>query len=327
MNSKMVLGQYYNSNSWVHRLDPRLKIIALFVYMIAIFLVDNIYSLLCFLGFTLIIVFTTKVPFIKFLNNLLMLVYVFMFMFIFQVLFRKTGTLLVSWNFTLTVFNLVTSIVLLVLFFLSNKIIKKCRFLIFMGIIVGSFVLQYYYKVTPVIANYHIDIYDDSLNVALFVLIRIVAIIFTSALLTLTTKPIELNQGLEKLLSPLKLIKLNPAVFCMMVSIALRFIPTLINEANKILRAQASRGVDFQEGNFSQKIKQVIALIVPMFAIAYRKAIDLADAMEARGYDPDSKRTSMEVLHFRFVDYFCLIFINLLLVAIILLKIFIPGLI
>lgn len=327
MNSKMVLGQYYNSNSWFHRLDPRVKIIALFVYMITIFLVDSIYTLLGFLGFTLIIVFTTKVPIMKFLQNLLMLVYVFVFMFIFQVLFRKTGTLLVTWQFTLTVFNLVLSIVLLVLFFLSNKIIRKGRFLIFIAIIVGSFLLQYYYKATPVIANYNIEIYDDSLRVASFVLVRIIAIVFTSALLTLTTKPIELNQGLEKLLSPLKLIKLNPAIFGMMVSIALRFIPTLINEANKILRAQASRGVDFKEGNIGQKIKQVIALIVPMFAIAYRKAIDLADAMEARGYDPDSPRTSMEELHFKWPDYVVIIFINVVLIATILLKIFLPGII
>ena len=252
---------------------------------------------------------------------------IFIFMFIFQVLFRKTGTLLVTWNFTLTVFNLVISIVLLVLFFLSNKIIKKCRFLLFIAIIVGSFLLQYYYKATPVIVNYNIEIYDDSLNVALFVLIRIVAIVFTSALLTLTTKPIELNQGIEKLLAPLKLIKLNPAVFGMMVSIALRFIPTLINEASKILKAQASRGVDFKEGNVGQKIKQVVALIVPMFAIAYRRAIDLADAMEARGYDPDSERTSLEVLKFKTPDYIVIIFINLVLVATILLKIFMPGII
>lgn len=327
MNSKMVLGQYYNSNSWVHRLDPRLKIIALFVYMIAIFLVDNIYVLLGFLGFTLLIVFTTKVPFIKFLRNLMMLVYVFLFMFIFQVLFRKTGNLLATWDFTLTVFNLSVSVVALILFFLSNRIIKKGRFLIFLMIIVGSFLLQHYYINTTVITTYKIEIYDDSLSVATFVLVRIIAIIFTSALLTLTTKPVELNQGLEKLLSPLKAIKLNPAVFCMMVSIALRFIPTLINETNKILKAQASRGVDFKEGRLSQKIKQVIALIVPMFAIAYRRAIDLADAMEARGYDPDCERTSMEVLHFKAIDYVSLIVINLVLIAIILLKIFIPGLI
>ena len=327
MNSKMVLGQYYNSNSWFHRLDPRVKIIALFVYMIALFLVDSIYTLLGFLGFTLIIVFTTKVPFIKFIQNLLMLVYVFLFMFIFQVLFRKTGTLLVTWNFTLTIFNLITTIVLLVLFFLSNKIIRKGRFLLFIAIIVGSFLLQYYYKATPVIANYNIEIYDDSLNVALFVLVRIIAIVFTSALLTLTTKPTELNQGIENLLSPIKIIKLNPAIFGMMVSIALRFIPTLINEASKILKAQASRGVDFKEGNIGQKIKQVIALIVPMFAIAYRRAIDLADAMEARGYDPDSERTSMEVLKFQRADYIVFVFINLVLLTTILLKIFIPGLI
>lgn len=327
MNSKMVLGQYYNSNSWVHRLDPRLKIIFLFVYMIALLLVNNIYALFGFLGFTLIIVFTTKVPIIKFLKNLMMLVYVFLFMFIFQVLFRKTGTLLVTWNFTLTVLNLIISIVMLILYFLSSKIIKKCRFLLLVAIIVGSFLLQYFFITTPVIVNYNIEIYDDGLSVASFVFVRMVAIIFTSALLTLTTKPIELNQGLEKLLSPLKLIKLNPAVFCMMVQIALRFIPTLINEASKILKAQASRGVDFNEGGFGQKIKQVIALIIPMFSIAYRRANDLADAMEARGYDPDSERTSMEVLHFRFIDYVSLIFINLVLIAIILLKIFIPGLV
>ena len=327
MNSKMVLGQYYNSNSWVHRLDPRLKIIALFIYMIAIFLVNNVYVLLGFLGFTLLIVLTTKVPFIKFLRNLMMLVYVFMFMFIFQVLFRKTGTLLVTWNFTLTVTNLIISVAALIIFFLSNKIIKRGRFLIFIGIIVGSFVLQYYYIETPIIVNYKIEVYDDSLSVATFVLIRIIAIVFTSALLTLTTKPVELNQGLEKLLSPLKVIKLNPAVFCMMVSIALRFIPTLINETNKILKAQASRGLDFKEGRILQKIKQVIALIVPMFAIAYRRAIDLADAMEARGYDPDSERTSMEVLKFKTSDYISIIFMNLVLVGIILLKIFIPGII
>ena len=327
MNSKMVLGQYYNSNSWVHRLDPRLKIIVLFIYMIAIFLVNNIYALLGFLGFTLIIVFTTKVPFIKFLRNLMMLVYVFLFMFIFQVLFRKTGNLLATWSFTLTVFNLSASIVALILFFLSNKIIRKGRFVLFVLIIVGSFVLQHYYIATPIIVNYNIEIYDDSLSVATFVLVRIIAIVFTSALLTLTTKPVELNQGLEKLLSPLKKIKLNPAVFCMMVSIALRFIPTLINETTKILKAQASRGVDFKEGSISQKIKQVIALIVPMFAIAYRRAIDLADAMEARGYDPDKERTSMEVLRFKAVDYVSLILMNVLLIAIVLIKIFIPGII
>ena len=142
-------------------------------------------------------------------------------MFIFQVLFRKTGNLLATWRFTLTVFNLIISVLLLVLFFLSGKIIRKGRFLIFVSIIIASFMLQHYYTEAPIIVNYNIEIYDDSLSVATFVLVRIIAIVFTSALLTLTTKPVELNQGLEKLLSPLKAIKLNPAVFCMMVSIAL----------------------------------------------------------------------------------------------------------
>ena len=103
----------------------------------------------------------------------------------------------------------------------------------------------------------------------------------------------ELNQGLESLLKPLRFFKLNPSIFTMMIAIALRFIPTLINEANKILKAQASRGVDFKEGKLKDKIGQIISLIVPMFVIAYRRAIDLSDAMEARGYIPGEKRTKI----------------------------------
>lgn len=327
MNSKMVLGQYYNSNSWVHRLDPRLKIIALVVYMVAIFLVNSIWWLLGFFGLTILIILSTGIPFIKFLNNLKALTFVFLFMFVFQVLFRKTGTLLVTWNFTLSVWTLVVGIVLLILYFLSSKIIRKCRFLLFVLVLVGAFLLQYYFVWGSVITNYKIEIYNDSLFTATFVLVRIISILFISALLTLSTKPMELNQGLGKLLSPLRVFKCNPAVFSMMVSITLRFIPTLINEANKILKAQASRGVDFKESGLSKKIKQVVALIVPMFVVAYRKALDLSDAMEARGYDPDVKRTSLEVLKFKAADYVVLVLINLLLIGIILLKIFMPAII
>ena len=106
----------------------------------------------------------------------------------------------------------------------------------------------------------------------------------------------------------------------MMFSLTLRFIPTLINEANKILKAQASRGVDFKEAKLKEKITQVISLIVPMFVIAYRRAIDLSDAMEARGYDPDLPRTSLNVLKMRAMDITSLIITCLVLVGIICLK-------
>ena len=321
MNSKMVFGQYYNSNSWMHRLDPRVKIIGLILLMVAVFLLNNIFSLLGFFGIIVLLIVTTKIPFIKFLQSLKMLTFLLLFMFVFQVLFRRTGNLFATFDFTLTVWNLVVISLVLVLYFISGKFLKKMRFTQFVIILIGAFVLQYYWTSGQVIAKYQISIYEDSLLTASFVFIRIVTILFMSSLLTLSTKPMELNQGLESLLKPLRFFKLNPAIFTMMIAIALRFIPTLINEANKILKAQASRGVDFKEGKLKDKISQIISLIVPMFVIAYRRAIDLSDAMEARGYDPDMPRTSLNVLKMKFSDILSLIVIFLIFIGIIVLKI------
>ena len=321
MNSKMVFGQYYQSNSWMHRIDPRVKIIGLILLMISIFLINNIFYLLGFFAFTVAIIISTKIPFIKFLQSLKMLTFLLLFMFIFQVLFRRTGDLLVTFNFTLTIYNLITIAAVLILYFLSGKIIKKFRFLLFLLILIGCFLLQYYWVDGSLIVNYDIKIYEDSLLTGSFVFVRLVSIIFLSSLLTLSTKPMELNQGLESLLKPLRVFKLNPSIFTMMIAIALRFIPTLINEANKILKAQASRGVDFKEAKLSEKISQIISLIVPMFVIAYRRAIDLSDAMEARGYDPDLPRTSLNVLKMRFVDYLTLFIILAIMISVIVLKI------
>ena len=321
MNSKIVFGQYYNSNSWVHRLDPRVKILSLILLMVVIFLIDNIFFLLGFFGLTILVILSTRIPFTKFLKSLKMITFLLLFMFIFQVLFRRTGELLFTLDFTLTIWNLITIIILLVLYFLLGKVFKKFRFVQLLLILILAFVLQYYWINGKEIVNYQISVYEDSLLTASFVFVRIVNILFLSSLLTLTTKPMELNQGLESLLKPLRALKVNPSIFTMMIAIALRFIPTLINEANKILKAQASRGVDFKEAKLKEKITQVVSLIVPMFVIAYRRAIDLSDAMEARGYDPDATRTSMEVLKFKMADIISLSIICLLCVAIIVLKI------
>lgn len=321
MNSKIVFGQYYNSNSWVHRLDPRVKILSLILLMVVIFLIDNIFFLLGFFGLTILVILSTRIPFTKFLKSLKMITFLLLFMFIFQVLFRRTGELLFTLDFTLTIWNLIAIVILLVLYFLLGKVFKKFRFVQLLLILILAFVLQYYWVNGKEIVNYQISVYEDSLLTASFVFVRIVNILFLSSLLTLTTKPMELNQGLESLLKPLRALKVNPSIFTMMIAIALRFIPTLINEANKILKAQASRGVDFKEAKLKEKITQVVSLIVPMFVIAYRRAIDLSDAMEARGYDPDATRTSMEVLKFKMADIISLSIICLLCVAIIVLKI------
>lgn len=321
MNNNIIFGQYYNSNSWVHRLDPRVKIISVILFMIMVFLIDNIYFICGILAFTMIIILSTRIPFGKFLRSLRMLTFLLLFMFVFQVLFRKTGDLIVEFDFTLTIFNLITIVVMLALYFLSSKIIKKGRFLLFLLILIGAFVIQVFWTNGIKIVDYQINVYDDSLITALFVFLRIITILLISSLLTLSTKPMELNLGLEKLLSPLKKLKVNVSIFTMMVSIALRYIPTLINEANKILKAQASRGVDFKESSFKDKITQIISLIVPMFVIAYKRALDLSDAMEARGYDPDKERTSINVLKMNFIDIFCISFLIVGLISIIILKI------
>ena len=325
MNSKIVFGQYYNSNSWLHRLDPRTKLIATILLMVAIFLIENFYVLLGFLLSTIILIFTTKIPFGKFLRSIKMVSFLLFFTFVFQILFRKDldNPPLYTFDFTLTLWNLIGIVIVFVLYFLSSKIIKKFRLTLFIVLFVLAFVAQIYLTQGLVIVNYKIEIYEIALRSSLFLITRLITLIFISSLLTLSTKPTELNLGLEKLLKPLNIFSKNASsVLSMIIAIALRFIPTLINETNKILKAQASRGVDFNEGNIKTKIGQIISLIVPMFIISYKKALDLSDAMDARGYNPDKKRTSINVIKFRWTDYFVFSISLLLLAGLIVGKIF-----
>lgn len=314
MNSNVVLGQYYNANSWIHRLDPRTKIICVMLFMIGVFFIESIYILLGLFGFVFVLILFSKIPIGKFLKSISMIAYLLIFAFVCQVLFRKTGNLLVNIDFALTIYNLIISVILLALFFASRKIIKKNRFLVFILVLSLIMYLQYSFITGKKIVTYSIDIYDDSLTSSLFILLRIVLLLIMSSLLTLSTKPTDLNNGLEKLLKPLKIFKLNPAIGSMMISIALRNIPTLINEASRVLKAQASRGVDFKESKLKEKVMQIISLIVPMFIISYQRAEDLSDAMEARGYDPNKKRTSINVLKMRLLDYISMLVIFILFV-------------
>ncbi len=321
MNSKIIFGQYYNADSWIHRLDPRTKILSVIIFMIGIFFIESIYILLgLFLGIALLVI-TSKIPLGKFLKSIQMVTYLLLFAFICQVLFRKTGEVLTEFSFTLTVLNLTIGIVLLVLYFLSGKIIKKFRLTLLIVTVIIAFLLQVYLKEGILITNYKITIYKDSISSALFIMLRIILILLMSSLMTLSTKPTDLNNGLEKLLAFLKVFKINPAIIAMIISIALREIPKLINEANKVLKAQASRGVDFKEAKFKEKVMQIISLIVPMFIISYQIAGDLSDAMEARGYDPDQKRTTINILKMHVSDIFSLTIMLILFAASIVLKV------
>ncbi len=154
---------------------------------------------------------------------------------------------------------------------------------------------------------------------AIFMALRLVLLIFGSSLLTLTTKPIELTDGLEKLLTPLRVIGLPAHELAMMMSIALRFIPTLLEETDKIMKAQTARGADFETGNLKDRAKALVPLLVPLFVSAFRIAGDLAMAMEARCYQ-GGKRTRMTEARFTKLDLLAAILLIVYFVSVILLR-------
>ena len=147
-------------------------------------------------------------------------------------------------------------------------------------------------------------IYWEAIYQSLKIILRLVMMIELTMILTATTKPLDLTYGLEWYLTPLKLIKFPAHEVAMTISIALRFIPTLLDETDRIMKAQSSRGVDFQHGKLSTRLKAIVSLIIPLFISSFQRAEELADSMEARGYDPKAKRTRYRVLKFSLNDIF-----------------------
>ncbi len=156
---------------------------------------------------------------------------------------------------------------------------------------------------------------EEALRTAVLYVLRLIFLVTGSSLLTLTTAPIPLTDGLEYLLRPLKVIRFPAHEMAMMMTIALRFIPTLLEEADKIMKAQAARGADFESGNLMQRAKAMIPLLVPLFVSAFRRAGDLAMAMEARCYHGGEGRTKLHVLRMRKTDYLALLYGLLLILA------------
>lgn len=154
------------------------------------------------------------------------------------------------------------------------------------------------------IGSFHI--YSGALSQTLYIVIRLALMIMVTTILTATTKPLQLTLGIEDLLKPFQVIHVPAHQIAMMISIALRFIPTLIEETQRIMKAQASRGVDIEEGKLMEKIRAILSLIVPLFVSAFQRAEDLAYAMEARGYIPDRARTRYQQLEMHAKDYLLL---------------------
>ena len=174
----------------------------------------------------------------------------------------------------------------------------------------------------PLFEFYFIKVYNEGIIRAVFMSLRVILLIIgSSMLLTYTTSPISLTDGIESLLSPLKLVGLPVHSFAMMMSIALRFIPTLVEETEKIMNAQKSRGADFSSGGLIKRARALIPLLVPLFVSAFKRADELACAMECRCYRGDKNRTKLVKLSYKPRDFFVIVLFVLLLGSIITLKI------
>ncbi len=167
-----------------------------------------------------------------------------------------------------------------------------------------------------------INVYTEGLIFAAFLMIRLFLIVMCSALLTLTTTPVSLTDGLESLLYPLTLIKIPVHAFALIMSIALRFIPTLIDETNRIISAQKARGSDFESGNIFKRIKAIVPVLIPLLISAFRRAEELGDAMDARCYGSGAKRTKYKKLRFTWRDAIGLLFAGALIAGVILLDMY-----
>lgn len=170
-----------------------------------------------------------------------------------------------------------------------------------------------------------INITRQGINNSIFIAVRIVSLVLLSSVLTFTTSPTDLTDALEKLLSPLNKLHLNVHEFAMMLTIALRFVPTLLEETDKIMNAQKARGADMESGSFIQRTKALIPILIPLFISSFRRAYDLAIAMECRCYSGGDGRTRMKVLRMTTLDYISFLSAGLLLLLIILLNIFGPA--
>jgi energy-coupling factor transport system permease protein len=256
----ITLGQYYPGESWIHRLDARIKIIWTFVYIISLFVVRDFWGYIPVLVTLALIIGISCVP-LKFILKGL-----------------KPIFLIIVFTFTINMFMT---------------------------------------KGIPLLSFGFLTITEEGLYNALFMGSRLVLLIIGSSLLTLATKPINLTDGIEKLLSPGQKIGIPAHELAMMMTIALRFIPTLLEETDKIMKAQMARGADFESGNLLNRAKSLIPLLVPLFISAFRIAQDLAMAMEARCYRGGSHRTRMNGMKLKKKDAAASVLIALYLVVII----------
>ena len=312
--NNMTIGQYIPGQSWLHQLDPRVKMLSLILLLVSIFLIPiqgTMIDLSILAGYfllTLILVMSSGIPLMKVLQGLRPILFLLTFTVLIQILIIRPTTL-VAISDTFTLYLSVTSIVAMIVWLIFYQVSKKWikfKVLYFLLSVFVVFAIQYLLPYGA-IYQYDVTLYEETVIRALFIFFRIIVIIMLTSLLTFTTMTTDINDGLEGILFPLKWVKVPVDVLTMMVSLTLRYIPTLLIETDKIMKAQASRGVDFKEASLKDKVTQVISLLIPVFVISFKRAEDLANAMEVRGYVIGQKRTKIDILKIKLTDYIAML--------------------
>ena len=265
MFKDVAIGQYIAGKSVIHRLDARLKLVLVFLYIIVLFIITKPISYILTTVATVVVVLMSKIPLKYFLKGLRPMLIIIMFTVIFN-LFFTPGNVLWSIN----VFN-------------------------------------WTFKITL-----------EGIKMGVTVFLRLTLLIGATSLLTLTTSPIMLTDAIEKVLSPLKVIKVPAHEIAMMMSIAIRFIPTIAEEADKIIKAQKARGADFESGNIIMRAKAMIPLLIPLFVSAFRRADELATAMDSRCYHGGNGRTRMRQMKLCKTDYMVIVYCGLFVLVLVL---------
>jgi len=257
----ITIGQYYPAKSILHRLDPRVKLVCTFLYLVSLFMFNSISGYIIATVFLAVVIRLSKVPFRYIMRGMKAVIMLLMITVLFNLFLTKQGEVLFS-----------------------------------------IWILQ---------------VTEGGLRTAVFMAIRLIYLIMGSSLMTFTTTPNELTDGIERLLYPLNKLHVPVHEVAMMMSIALRFIPILLEETDKIMKAQIARGADLESGNIIQKAKAMIPILVPLFVSAFRRANDLAMAMEARCYRGGEGRTKMKPLHYESADYVAYVLMVVYVIAVV----------
>lgn len=264
MMDKMIIGRYVPAQSVIHRMDPRSKLILVFLFVCIVFIANNTFTYGALVVYTFLMVSLSKVPIRFLLAGLKPVLWLVLFTLILHLFLTKDGEILFQ---------------------------------------AGWF-----------------TIYEEGLRQGVFISMRFFLLILMTSILTLTTTPIEITDGLESLLHPLNKIKFPVHELALMMSISLRFIPTLMQETDKIMKAQTARGVDFSSGPIKERVKAIIPLLIPLFVSSFKRAEELATAMEARGYRGGEGRTKYRQLSWGISDTAMIVLLGALTIILFLLR-------